>query len=192
MAITVGERFGWTNPYLGFDIAPADIEFATRAITSIHPGFVFRHLDVRNDYYNPRGRVAAGRARFPAADATFDFAFATSVFTHFFTAELRRYLAEAHRCLAPGGAFLSSWFLLDAVSRAGMREPGSRLDFRHRVDEHALAHNPRKPGKAVAYATEFVRTALLEAGFADVVHHRGTWSGTPGRHSQDVVVARRA
>ncbi len=189
MAIGIGERFDWTNRYLGFDIDRAGIEFAQRAITAPHPEFRFEHLDVRNHYYNPRGATDSLATTFPAADGTFDFAFATSLFTHFFSAEFRRYVAEVSRCLAPGGRFLATFFLLDSIAADAARRGVEVRRFTHRIDEHATAQNRNSPGKAVAFRFTFVEATLMAAGFRDIVHHCGTWGGHPGRHSQDIVVA---
>ncbi len=68
--------------YAGFDIIPFGIKWCRDRITPRFPGFRFSHADIHNSAYNPGGTIAPEDFRFPYPDATFDFAFATSVFTH--------------------------------------------------------------------------------------------------------------
>ena len=62
----------------------------------------FRHLDIRNDRYNPRGRSQAGDVSFPTRSGGTDVAALFSVFTHMYRHDIERYLAEIHRVLKPG------------------------------------------------------------------------------------------
>jgi SAM-dependent methyltransferase len=192
MAIGIGERYDWTTPYLGFDIDKKAIDFCRGAIAEPHPGFRFVHMDIRNRHYNWRGAIDPARVRFPAEDAFTDFAFATSVFTHLFAAEMAHYVAEAHRCLAPGGCFLASYFLLDEEAERQIAEGQAKYRFRWRQDAAARSEFWWDRGKAVAYPLSHVLDLYAQVGFADVAFHRGAWSGLDGHHSQDVIVARKA
>lgn len=49
-ALAIGERFGWTNRYYGFDIKTADIDFAQDFITTKHKNFEFSKLDIRSRF----------------------------------------------------------------------------------------------------------------------------------------------
>ena len=86
MAVALGERFGYANDYLGFDVRRKDIDLCRAEVSAAHPNFSFEHINVYNGQYNQKGQVQPGEVRFPADDRAFDFAFATSVFTHMFTA----------------------------------------------------------------------------------------------------------
>lgn len=171
--------------YDGIDISKRSIRWCRHAIGRRAPHFRFHHADVRNGEYNPRGSIDAADYRFPFDDAAFDFVFLTSVFTHMLPAEVRRYLAEIARVLAPGGRALLTFFLLgrDASS------PGE-LRFDHRGDGFR-AVNARVPEEAVAYDPADVRRWLAEAGLSIVEPIRpGAWSGAPGATAyQDVIVA---
>jgi len=185
MAIGIGERFGYTNPYLGFEIKKADIDFCTAEITSRFSNFQFRHLDIRNGHYNPAGAIDPADARFPAQDGAFDFAFATSVFTHMFTEEMTHYVREARRCLRAGGTFVATYFAFDAVPPAG-----ARFDFSERWDDHCFVAFRDRPEKAVGYPIAFLRETFAKCGFRDLAHHAGEWTGLKGgRHSQDYLIA---
>ena len=185
MALAIGQRFRFRTPrYLGFDINRRDIEWCTSAITRRHPAYRFSHVDVRNGHYNPSGRIAPENATFPAEDAAYDFAFATSVFTHMRTAEMLRYLAEARRCLRPGGKFLATYFCIGDGGNGT-----ARFNFHARLDEHCYTATPDDPEDVIGYERKFVLDRFALAGYRDVQFHRGGWSGVPGRHSQDIIVA---
>ncbi len=183
MAIAIGERFGWTNDYLGFDVNRRDIEWCAKEVSSRHPNFAFRHLDVRNVHYNPKGGVEPEKVRFPAEDGTIDFAFATSVFTHMFTAEMIHYIRETRRAISRG-AFLATFFAFDDIV-----PKNARFAFATKWDDHCLVAYPDRPGKAVAYPKDFIMRVFSTCGFASIAHVAGGWTGHEGaRHSQDIVI----
>ena len=154
--------------YVGFDpVAEAITWCAGRYSTPFH----FVHADLRNDLYNPGGRSAATEYRFPVADGWATLVVATSVFTHLDGAESERYLAEVRRALAPGGAGLLTFFLLDDGSRAAIQAGRARQAF---GGADAVAHD---------------RAAILGATRGAEVHE-GRWRGGPGLSYQDLVVVR--
>ncbi|MCU1350645.1 MAG: putative methyltransferase, partial [Acidobacteria bacterium] len=155
-------------------------------ITPRHPNFRFHLAAVRNPEYNPRG-VPAAEYRFPLDDASFDLAFATSLYTHLELEELRRYVAETRRVLAPGGTFFATFFLLNDVSLANM---GATYDF---PLGDALVRRMRGASAAagVAFDERLVIDTLREAGFTGIRVHHGKWSGRQdGLTFQDLVIAR--
>ncbi|MGE0828407.1 MAG: class I SAM-dependent methyltransferase [Hyphomonadaceae bacterium] len=192
MAIAIGEAFNWANPYCGFDVNSADIAFASAEISARWPAFRFTHMDLWNEHYNPRGKIKPAQAIFPMADGDADFAFATSVFTHMFRDEVERFIAEAHRCLKAGGTFLSTFFIRSPDVEEAIATRTARFQFAHRADDVTWFQNPKERGKAVAFARDYALQAFARAGFADVAHHPGAWSGAKGLHQQDVIVARKA
>src|SRR4051795_4523773 len=114
-----------SGSYDGFDVVGRAVNWCRRHITKCHPNFRFHHVKVRNSEYRGSG-AAAAEFRFPFNDASFDFAFATSLFTHLMLVETRRYLQQAARVLAPGGRLLATFFLLNEHSR----------DVLPRLEEH--------------------------------------------------------
>lgn len=176
--------------YDGFDVVKRGILWCSRHLTPAHPNFRFHHVEVANSEYAPRGAPAAG-FRFPFADAAFDFAFATSLFTHLVTEEMRRYAEESARVLRPGGRFLATFFLLNDQSRAVL--PMRNIyNFPHvRGDMRLLDAGNPAAGVAIeeAVAVEFLRNA----GFSIEQIAYGEWSGRRDFLSfQDVVVCRRS
>ncbi len=192
MAIGIGHRYGWTNALTGFDIIKVDVDVCREGITSQHPNFQFHHVDAWNGHYNSKGVVRPHEVLFPAADASIDFAFATSVFTHMFRREVAHYLAECLRVLAPGGALLTTWFILTDEALESARAGKSRFNFLHEQPDGTFIEHVARPEDVVGYRKSDVLALLSD--FTDVTFHQGAWSGTApqkGRHSQDVMVARK-
>ena len=187
---------GYLRPpgaYEGFDVVPQGIAWCRERYAD-HAHFGFQVADVRNGLYRPDAGVPAREYTFPFADATFDFAFATSVFTHLLPDEADRYLGEMARVLRPAGRLLATFFVLDAAGRH-RSAPGGRLTFRHDHGDHAT-DSAETPEDAVAYDEGWLRTRLATHGLElDGPVRLGTWSGLPDadtRQFQDVVLARPA
>lgn len=179
--------------YDGFDVNPAGIAFcAERYAAAGHPGFTFTVADLYNSRYNPAGTQSATAFTFPYADATFDFALATSVFTHLLEGEADRYLAEAARTLAPGGRLFATWFLLDDDARAAIAGGRAALAF---LDAHepVAVISDEVPEEAIAFdRAAWLAPALRRHGFAAPEIHAGTWRGGAGPSFQDIVVTTKA
>jgi SAM-dependent methyltransferase len=177
--------------YHGFDVMEPAIRSCRRRLSSF-PNFHFEHVDVFNGKYNPKGRIAPGEFRFPYGDATFDFAFAISVFTHMLQPDVERYLQEAARVLRPGGSVLATWFLM-TPGTATLVEEG-KSDVRFDVPRDGVWQaDAREAEAAVAYRPEDVSDLYRRANLEIVKPIRyGRWSGAAdGLSYQDVVVARR-
>lgn len=178
--------------YDGFDVDARGVAWCRRNVSARFPRFRFRHVDVRNDRYNPRGRVSPADFRFPYADASFDFVFLTSVFTHMLPGDARRYVSEVARVLAPGGRCLTTWFLRSAETDRLAGEGKALLPLLHELEGCRVLH-PAVPGDAIAIPEELALGAFGEAGLAlePPVRH-GRWAGREdGLTFQDVVVARK-
>lgn len=178
--------------YDGFDIVPVGIEWCRANVTPRFPNFRFAHADIFNTLYNPQGCVRAAEFRFPYADASFDFAVATSVFTHMLSPEFEHYVAETARVLAPGGRLLASFLLLDEEAERGIAGGRSMVSPTHAIGPCRVARAD-VPEAAVAYPVEHVREVCRRHGL-DVIEpaHFGSWSGRVGGLStQDILVVER-
>jgi SAM-dependent methyltransferase len=172
--------------YIGFDpVAPAVAWCAAR----YPPHFRFVHADLRNDLYNPEGTVAATDCRFPVADAWATLAVATSVFTHLDRAEVDHYLGETRRALAPSGAALMTFFLLDDGSRGALAGGRARQAFADPGAEQAIADHDVTMA-AVAHDRASILDALAARDLEVTAVHDGAWRGAGGVSYQDLVVAR--
>lgn len=181
-----------SGSYAGFDVGREMVRWCSRNIGSRWPNFEFTWAPIYNAKYNPFGDVAGSEFRFPYEDSSFDFAFATSVFTHLQRAETRRYLAEIARVLRPGATCLLTFFLLTPESEAEIEAGRAGFDFRYEVDG-GLTSEPRQPEEAIAFRTEVLRELLSEAGLGvREPLHFGSWANAAGAPSlQDIVVAER-
>ncbi len=178
--------------YAGFDVGREMIRWCERNITARHPAFEFTWAPVYNSKYNPFGHLDGTEFHFPYEDGSFDFAFATSLFTHLLRSEARHYLMETARVLRPGGRCLLTFFLLTSEAERAVAAGRAMLDMRHPVDGGATT-DPRQPEEAIAFRVELVRELMAEAGL-EVVEpiHPGAWAGAPDALTlQDVIVARR-
>jgi SAM-dependent methyltransferase len=187
VAIPLTRYLGRTATYDGFDIVRRGVEWCRRQITPRHPNFRFHLAEVRNPEYNPRG-VPAAEYRFPFDDASFDLAFATSLYTHLELDELRHYIAETHRVLAPGGTFFATFFLLNDLSLANM---GTTYDF-PLGDTQVRRMKGASAAAGVAFDEQLVLDTLHAAGFVDIAVRPGKWTGlTDGLTFQDLITAHR-
>lgn len=179
--------------YDGFDVDAAGVAWCRKTYGRRFPAFRFQRVDVRNDRYNPSGRIPASELRFPYADAAFDFVFLTSVFTHMLPRDVERYVSEVARVLRPSGRCLSTWFLWNPEAERGTREGRAvvTLPFER---EGCRVLDPAVPGDAIAIPEERALAALSAAGLEVEPPVRfGRWCGRDaGLSFQDVVVARKA
>ncbi len=115
--------------YTGMDVDAACVAWCRTDITPKNQRFDFYHADCGNPSYNPAGAETAGVCAFPHPAASFDLVLLTSVFTHLLGPDLRHYLAEVSRLLAPGGVAYATMFLYDssADAAAGMSRHGIRF-----------------------------------------------------------------
>lgn len=177
--------------YEGFDISAEAIDWCQRSIGMKHPRFRFRHANLANTAYNPRGSQRAAGFRFPYADGEFDFAFLGSVCTHLLAEEVGHYLRELARMLRPGGKCIISYYLLHDDSRRGIADGTSFLPFAHETTDGAGSRviDPANPELAIAHPEEAVMRMYADAGLCidEPIRRGGWWHGI--EHQQDVIVA---
>lgn len=182
MALPLTGYLSEHGSYEGFDVVTSGVRWCQRHISPRFGNFGFSTVDAFNQRYNPAGRTAPPRS-FPYPDARFDFAFATSVFTHMLPADVENYVAELRRVLRPGGRALLTFYLLDDVG------PGATLHFGVKGDGYRTV-SAQTPEVALAYTGSWVREVLGRHGLA--VHdpiYVGSWRGGPGTSYQDIVIA---
>ncbi|MGA6982657.1 MAG: class I SAM-dependent methyltransferase [Candidatus Sulfotelmatobacter sp.] len=181
-------RYLATGTYQGFDIVPRGVRWCAENISARYPGFHFSLADIRNREYNPHGLVTASNYRFPHEDASFDFAFLTSVFTHLRPLEVSHYLAELRRVLASGGKCLATFFLINEESRSLIESGQSSLDLSHAIPG-CWTTNLRIPETAIGYEETCLMQMIRQQGFTLDSLHFGNWCGRAEYLSyQDVVV----
>lgn len=185
-------HLGGSGSYDGFDVSKIAIKWCQRHYGADHPNFRFKHVNVVNGEYNPAGGVPAERFSFPYADASFDFVFLTSVFTHMLPAGVERYVDEIARVLVPGGRCLITFFLLNSESRMSIEQGRSSQPFVDAQPPYAVI-NPANPEAAVAYDEEWAVGRLVRSELQPRTPvSYGSWCGREVFTSyQDIVVADR-
>lgn len=190
VAIPLTHYLDADGTYDGFDVVQRGVSWCRRHITQRHPNFRFHHVKVQNSEYRGSG-ASASNFRFPFDDASFDFAFATSLFTHLVFAETRQYLRESARVLALGGQLFATFFILNDHSRDVL----PRLDAHYRfpIDRPPLRLlDAENPAVGVAIDEAALIELIREAGFASFEIHYGQWAErSDGVTFQDLVLCRR-
>ena len=178
--------------YEGLDVDREAIDWCRTAISPLYPAFRFTFADVHNEEYNPNGPVDAASFRFPYPDSSFNFAVATSLFTHLLPSDLANYLQETSRVLAPGGTLVATFFLLNEESLTLQASGASMLVFAHQAQRCRLLKRSA-PAAAVAYDEHDVADLLRQGRLAPLGPTAyGAWCGRPEFYSfQDVIVAAR-
>jgi SAM-dependent methyltransferase len=190
-------RYLSTGSYTGFDVSAAAITWCQTELTSRFPSFRFDHLDVTNGHYNRGGQIDAAAVRLPYADGSFDFAFATSVFTHLLPGQIIHYADELSRVLTADGVVFATFFLLTPASESRIASGAADIELPavFRDEELGLeyrAMEARRPERAVAFPEMFVQRAFGPTRWSPPRVHPGSWSGGgPADHYQDVVIAHR-
>lgn len=178
-----------TGTYDGFDIVKESIRWCSNRIGKHHSNFTFKHVDVFNRHYNPRGKLKAWEFSFPYADGSFDFVFLVSVFTHLLPDDMENYLREVARVLDRGGRCLITFTLLNDESLALIESGKSSQKLIHQFD-HFRTTEPDEPETLTAYEEDYVRDMYKRCGLEIVEPiHYGFWSGREGRSYQDLVIA---
>lgn len=178
--------------YEGIDIVKRGIDWCEENITPRFPNFHFRHVDIKNEAYNPDGVYHASTYRFPFESGSFDFVFLTSVFTHMFPADMENYLGEIARVLKTGGSCLITFFLLNDDSAQLIRQNKSTQNFVHEL-AGCYTTSVDNPEEAIAFPEQYIHQLFLKLDLSIVEPvHFGSWCGTSSFLSyQDVIVAKK-
>ncbi len=123
--------------YVGIDVDVEAVRWCERWIASEHSTFQFVHIDVHNERYNPKGAIRLDdRFRFEVADQNCDIIYLYSVFTHMEIDDVKVYLREFKRILAPDGRIFLTAYLEDEVPDVAVNPPEYRQEFQgplHRI-----------------------------------------------------------
>lgn len=176
MALPLTRYLSPRGRYEGFDIMRQHVAWCRQAITPRYPNFRFRHADIFNREYNPRGKVRGSEYRFPYPDGSFDFAFLTSVLTHLLPDDVAHYLGELGRVLRPGGRCLATAYLLDAESSQLVDAGRSKFTLLPATGVYRV-WNEAVPEACIALDEAWFTDAAGRAGLRVERVHRGEWCG---------------
>jgi SAM-dependent methyltransferase len=181
-----------TGRYHGFDVVRPLVDWASQHLGSRLSQFTFRHVDVYNRLYNPQGRLRSETFAFPYEAGGFDLVCLTSVFTHMHGREVRHYLDEIVRVLAPGGHVVLTAFLLTPDAKRQIRDRRASQILVHRFQDGFIV-NPESPEYAVGYDESSLTQWIEERGLRVSSFYPGAWSGRASAVSyQDLLVLERS
>lgn len=191
MALPLTGFLSARGEYWGFDPVAKGVDWCREHISPQFPNFHFYVANVWSKSYNRRGNVQACDYVFPHEDDTFDFVFATSVFTHMVPPDVENYVTNIARVLKPGGALFATYFLLNQTTR----HTRAAEDFRYPVDSTGacMAVSRVEFEKAVAFDERYVREMHDRSALAiqEPVRY-GRWAtSTGGPAFQDIIIARK-
>ena len=186
MAIPLTDFLDENNKYEGFDIVRTAVIDCQNRISSKFPNFSFQHASLENDLYSSKGKSAQEYV-FPFEKNTFDFAWATSVFTHLEPDGVMNYLSEARRVIRPGGRFLATFFLMDEESKK--RSLNSQYPFKFKI-KNTWYMDKNTKGANVAFDSKIIIDWAKDAGWKTTNVYFGRWSGRSGETTdfQDIIV----
>ena len=184
-AVAISKRLTAVR-YLGFDIVRYGVTWCRKRFARA-PGFAFLHADIFNSFYNPRGKESALMFRFPAQDASADFVFATSVFTHMQRRDVEHYLMESARCMKPQATAYFTCFVMDEESRARIGQGATLFRFQNAA-EGVFLESTEEPDLAVAFERSDFQAMAERAGLEVCGFYPGSWRGLDYPDYQDAYV----
>lgn len=192
MAMPLTQYITPPGSYDGIEVVKPQVVWCQRHITPHHPHFRFHHADLYNKRYNPQASQLAQDYRVPFTDASFDFIFLTSVFTHLLPDDMDHYLSEIARLLTPSGRLLATFFLLNDSQQKRANLGLNVINFQfdrgpYRIRDEAV------PESAVAYQEDYLFQRLRHYSFitSQSIYY-GSWSGRrQARSFQDILILHR-
>jgi len=175
--------------YEGFDVVKRGVDWCQKHISSRHPNFHFRYIDLDNDLYKSGGASAADFT-FPYETDSFDFVVLTSVFTHMIPAEVENYLKEIQRVLRPGGTCFATFFIWNEEA-ASRQNPA--FTFPHDKGHYRLMDEQVQSAN-VAFEEAYLDELIGQAGLKKEAVYYGYWAASRKKEDckdfQDVVIMR--
>ena len=147
----------WKGTYLGIDILKRHIIWLQKNFSVIDPCFQFKHIDIRNDRYNPSGILDVKNLSF--YNFIPDLVIIFSVFTHMFENEIEIYLSKLRQIINyHDGLIVATFFTLPT-------SPNLKYEFNFRLNDHCSYYNSDDPLHAIAYDREWLFDLLKKQGF---------------------------
>lgn len=129
LPIGILNRIGEIKNYYGIDVSARAIEWCQRFINRLHPTFQFKHIDVENLRYNPQGKKIDNKYSLPFNDKEFDIIYLYSVFSHMSIDDIKLYLMEFRRLLAPSGKVFLTAFIEENVPDMEINPPDYKMTW---------------------------------------------------------------
>jgi len=189
MAIPLTKFLSKNGSYEGFDVVSIGINWLRENISPKYPNFRFKLANVYNKKYNPKGQYKAHKYKFPYEKESFDFVFATSVFTHMLPQDVNNYISEISYVLRRKGSCLITFYLLNSESLDLIEKEKSTLNFKYILKEYGTIDS-NIPERAIAYDESFIRSLCIKYGLniKEPIYY-GSWCGRQNAFRyQDIVI----
>jgi SAM-dependent methyltransferase len=147
-------KVGVELDYTGLDVSRESIAWCQRRLQARHPRFRFQFLDVANERYHQTGQALAPGFRFDFPDRSFDIIYLFSVLSHLREDDMRLYLSDFRRLLAPDGRLFFTAFVEENVPPVSINPEGYIFPQCH------------GPLHVVRYEQSHLLAALRDAGFS--------------------------
>jgi ubiquinone/menaquinone biosynthesis C-methylase UbiE len=193
IALILSEQRHLTGIYTGVDIHHPSIQWCQEHLSRQYPNFTFKHIDVKNQMYNPHGKYAAEDYTFPLENRSLDVILLKSVFTHMRPQESDNYLKEISRLLSNKGRCLATFFLLNSKQADLAKEGKNSLDFKYGNEQWRYVYESN-PESAIAYPEDFVKEMCRKHNLSvkGPIYY-GTWTGlNEGLSYQDILILEKA
>lgn len=192
MAIPLTKYLSHEGSYEGIDILKDGINWCQSNFTKRYPNFKFHKIDVYNARYNPSGIYLPSNFKFPFKDASFDFLYLTSVFTHMYPDAIKNYLKEICRVLKPEAKCFISYYLLNDKSLNNINQNKGTYNFKYEVNDFRI-EDDSDPLFQIAFKEELIRKFYENANIRIIEPiHYGSWSGREEYLSfQDIIVGKK-
>jgi SAM-dependent methyltransferase len=176
--------------YTGVEIVKDGIAWCQENISTRYERFRFVHLDIHNEFYNPKGKKKIEDLPLPGKH--FDAAIFCSVFTHLVESDVKAYLRLLKKHMKDGGLLWGTWFIMDEEAKGLVAKGKSTLQFILGEEKVFFLDAARKSTSAIAYDPDFVRDLLQAEGFVIEHFDKGRWCqrDIPWGGYQELIVAR--
>lgn len=179
--------------YEGLEIIKDGVNWCQSQFTPRFPNFKFHRIAVYNERYNPTGIINPVSYTFPFSDASFDFVYLTSVFTHMYPDEIQHYLNEISRVLKTGGRCFITYYLLNDLSLNHINKNEGTYNFKYHHGSYRI-EDEANPLYQIAFGESEIR-AFYESSNITIKEpiYYGSWSGrTDFLSFQDIVIGTKA
>ena len=153
LPIGILNRIGAIRYYQGVDVNKEAISWCRKYIERDNPSFKFLHTNVSSARYNPDGEPVSTAFLLPFPDQSFDIIYLFSVFSHMEVEDVKVYLKEFERLLAPSGHIFFTGFVEENVPDISVNPEGYR-----RKSWNGELH-------CVRYNKTFIENIITESGF---------------------------
>jgi cyclopropane fatty-acyl-phospholipid synthase-like methyltransferase len=154
--------------YHGFDIVSAAIDWCNENISSVYNNFNFKHIDIKNDHFNPTGSIESLENvildDLNYKENYFDFIFAASLFTHLQKEELESYLKQLYVIAKPGCKLYLTFFTCDSIETfESLIHPNDHEYFQ--ASDVSYVADKSNPTGLVIYKLNYLKAIFNHVGF---------------------------